>query len=127
MKNYFFRKKYWDDVYIWEKLVSLDSNEAKIWYTTAWNIISNLKELKNSTSNTYDEQIKAMEFKIAQALNSLDWVNTWIEDTKNISKSQLENQTAIINTATISLKTAEIKLSENKKNLLLQKEHIITQ
>ena len=111
-------KKVWDRVYKWELLASLDSAEAKTNYATADSIVDSLYALRESTIKSFDEQIKATKEKIAQAEAWLKWITTWLNDTKNITKNQIE-------TAKLAVQTAKTNLEETKKTLATKKENIL--
>lgn len=121
-------KKIWDKVKVWELLASLDWSEAKVWYSSSSEIISTLKELKNSTAISYDAQINAMEQKIKQAQTWIElaqiwenWANSWLNDTKNIVSNQLLTVQSQLSEAENWLETAKIQY-ENTQNILDQKE-----
>lgn len=120
-------KKVWDNVKVWELVAILDSQEAKTWYASTNDIISNLQNLKISTSAMFDSQILVMEEKIKQAQTSIQiaqiWslgINTWVSDTKKTIESQLNSIDSQISTSQTSLQTAKLNL-ENSKNILDQK------
>lgn len=121
-------KKVWDRVKTQELLASLDWSEAKVWYSSSRDIISSLKELKNSTSISFDAQINAMEQKIKQAQTWVEmaeiwanWATSWLSDTKNIVSNQLLTVQSQLNEAENGLETAKIQY-ENTQNILDQKE-----
>ena len=95
-------KNIWDKIYAWNLLASLDWAEAKNGYNTANNIIANLENIKNKTNKAFDDQIIALEKKIDSVKAQINWVTTWLEDTKDITKSQLT--------------VAKANLEETKKN-----------
>lgn len=121
-------KKVWDRVKTQELLASLDWSEAKVWYSSSRDIISSLKELKNSTSISFDAQINAMEQKIKQAQTWVEmaeiwanWATSWLSDTKNIVSNQLLTVQSQLNEAENWLETAKIQY-KNTQNILDQKE-----
>jgi len=112
-------KKIWDPIYKWELIARLDSTEAKTWYSTANSITNSLNSLKQATIDSFNQQIKAMQAKVEQAKTWLNWLNTWLKDTQNITNSQIQ-------TAKLSLQTAQTNLEETKKTLEAQKSNILT-
>lgn len=124
-------KNVWDKVKVWEIIATLDSLEAKTWYSSNNEIIKNLENMKSSTSKMYDSQIEVINKKISQALTQVDiskiwvlWNKTWINDIKNNIDSQIKTIDSQIKTADIQLMTAKLNL-ENTKNSLNQKENNI--
>ncbi len=111
-------KKVWDKIYKWELIAKLDWAEAISWYNTANSIVSSLYGLKNATKQSFDEQIKAMQAKIAQAKAWLTWITTWLQDTKNITQAQIQ-------TTELWLKTAQTNLEQTKQTLIAQKQNIL--
>ena len=112
-------KNIWDKVFAWELLLTLDSAEAKVWYTTANNITNSLIWLKDSTNKALDEQITAMQIKIESIKKQVEWVENGVIDTKDITNSQIE-------TAKIWLETAKVNLEETKNTLDSKKSNIIS-
>lgn len=114
----------WDEVQKWQLLAELDWSEAKTWYNSSSNIIDNLINLKNSTSLSYDKQIESMKAQINQFKKtlelsqiSIDWAQSWVNDTNNITSSQ-------INTVKNQISQAELNY-QNTKQTLEQKENDI--
>lgn len=118
-------KEVWDKVTSWELLVSLDSDEAKVWYSTSSNIESMLYDLKFSTSITFDDQIKALEAKIEQSTSSYNWIETWIIDLSINNNNNLESINQEIISAKILLQTAKLDLDKSKNVFITKKEHIL--
>lgn len=124
-------KNVWDYVKIWEVIATLDSQEAKTWYTSSNDIIKNLENLKTATSQMFDSQILVMEEKIKQAKTNIEianigakWNESWVLETKDITKNQLTTIESQIQTAQTSVESALLQL-ENTKNSLFQKENDI--
>lgn len=124
-------KNVWDYVKVWEVIATLDSQEAKTWYTSSNDIIKNLENLKTATSQMFDSQISVMEEKIKQAKTNIEianigakWNESWVLETKDITKNQLATIESQIQTAQTSIETALLQL-ENTKNSLSQKENDI--
>lgn len=120
-------KKTWDRIYKWELIASLDSAEAKTWYSTANSIVSSLEHLKEATNKSFDEQIKAMQAKIEQARAWLKWVDTWLEDTKKITESQIATAESWLQTAKLNLEETKNTLKAKKENILAWAKSAITQ
>lgn len=121
----------WNYVKSWDLLATLDSTEAKSSFNSTNDVISSLSDLKQKTSNMYDEQIKASKAKIDQINTNLEiadlqisWTNSANSDTKNITQNQLKTIETQIDQAKTSLETANLNL-ENTKSNLSQKEDII--
>lgn len=124
-------KNVWDKVNIWEVIATLDSSEAKTWYSSSLDVISSLEDLKVKTSQMYDSQINVMEQKIASAKTWIDiasvwvsWSEAWKSDTKNITDNQIKTIESQILWANTQLQTAKLQL-ENTKNTLNWKENDI--
>lgn len=125
-------KNVWDKVKIWEIVATLDSTEAKTWYSSSLDIISSLESLKKSTSEMFESQIQVMQEKISQANTaiemadiSIDWANSWIKDTQNTIESglktidtQIENLETQIENTTNSLNNKENDIYNNSKNAI---------
>jgi len=109
--------KEWDYVRKGDLLVKLDSLEAKVWYSSAKNIINTLSIMKESTSKMFDEQILSMQAKIKQVQLWDEWVKWWVEDMINITNAQLE-------VAKTWVETAKATLEHTKMILNTKKEHI---
>ncbi len=109
--------KEWDKVNKWQLLLKLDWSEAKVWYSSAWNIINTLISMKNDTRLMFDEQIKSMEAKVEQVKLWKKWLATWLSDTKKITDAQL-------NTAKTWVETANANLEHTKSVLETKKTHI---
>lgn len=121
-------KEVWDNVTVWELVAKVDSDEAKISLTQAQDTLTYLESLYNSTENSFNSQIQAMEEWIKQINNNIKiaktnlWgLETWIEDTENINTSRLEEAKKWIQTAEINLDNLKEKL-ENTESIYLQKE-----
>jgi len=110
-------KKEWDRVSIWELVASVDWSEAKVWYNSTKNIISSLEELKKSTSEMFDEQIKAMEYKIEQAIVWVSWSKEWLSDVTNIWDEQLKTVEKQIKQVKSSLEHTQNILNSKEKDL----------
>ena len=109
--------KEWDKVNKWQLLLKLDWSEAKVWYSSAWNIINTLVSMKNYTKLMFDEQIKSMEAKVEQVKLWKNWLSTWLNDTKKITEAQLK-------TAKTWVETAKANLKHTKSVLETKKSHI---
>ena len=109
--------KEWDKVNKWQLLLKLDWSEAKVWYSSAWNIIDTLVSMKNYTKLMFDEQIKSMEAKVEQVKLWKNWLSTWLNDTKKITEAQLK-------TAKTWVEIAKANLKHTKSVLETKKSHI---
>lgn len=109
--------KEWTHVKKWELLAKLDSLEAKVWYSSADNIVNSLVSLKKSTSMMFDKQISAMEQKVEQAKIWEKWVKDWLSDTIIITNAQLK-------TAKTWVETAKANLDHTKSVLDTKETHI---
>ena len=118
-------KNVWDKVKKGELIASLDWAEAKNGYTTANNIVNSLYSLRKQTGLSFDGQINSIKAKIEQAKIWIKWVQTWLEDTKKITTSQLETAKSWIEQAKLWLETAEKNLEETKKSLITNKKNIL--
>jgi len=121
----FLEKNIWDKVIIWEKLIDLDSRENNIWYNTSTKILEELNALKKSTITTFDDEIKAHEFKISQALENINWNKNSVINTKNISEKQLDSQKSNILVLEKELEKSKSNLEKNINTFSLQKDSII--
>lgn len=117
-------KQEWDRVQAWELLAELDWSEAKVWYTSASNIVSTLENMKNQTSDMFDAQIKAMEAKIEQVKAWNTWIELWLSDTKSITDAQLKTALSWVEQAKVWLDTAKTNLVQTKIVLNTTKDHI---
>ena len=111
------KKNIWDNVIIWELIASLDWNEAKTWYSWAWNIILSLENLKNSTIDMFDKQIADINHKIEQANIWLDASKTWKEDVDSITDANLRTIESQINSLENQIKNTN-NLFETKRETL---------
>ncbi|MDD2907572.1 MAG: efflux RND transporter periplasmic adaptor subunit [Candidatus Gracilibacteria bacterium] len=98
-------------------LLSLDSMEAKVGYSTSSSIVSGLEDLKNSTASMFDEQIKAMEEKKNQANIGKTGIFTGLEDVKNIASSNLNTALTGLETAKLNLENTKIIFDTKEKNI----------
>lgn len=108
----------WDYVRAWDLLLTLDSMEARVWYDTSSSILNNLSDLKNTTSLMFDDQIKALEEKLNQALLWETWINTWLSDIKMVSEAQLQTALTWLETAKTNLENTKILLEQKEKNII---------
>lgn len=120
-----------ENVTKWQLLAELDWAEAKTWFISASNIIWNLQNLQDSTSDTFDSQIDATNNQILQLEKSLElakinsfWASTWVDDINKISDSQIKTVENQISQAKIWLETAKENyqntqniFEENEKNI----------
>lgn len=106
-----------DYVNAWDLLLTLDSMEAKVGYTTSSSIAETLSDMKKSTSSMYDEQIKAMEEKLNQANIWEKWVLTWLSDIKIVTKYQLDTARTGLETAKVNLENTKLVLDTKEKNI----------
>lgn len=120
-------KEVWDKVSPNELVAELDGSEAKTWFSSASDIITQLEILKSSTALTFDKQILAAQEKVKQVINGVDiayiWIsgiNNWLNDVQNISKEQLKTVKTQIEQAKTWLETAKLNL-ENTQDSLEQK------
>lgn len=125
-------KNVWDKVKVWEIVATLDSTEAKTWYSSSLDIISSLESLKKSTSEMFENQIQVMQEKISQANTaiemadiSIDWANSWAKDTQTTIESslktidtQIENLETQIENTTNTLNNKENDIYNNSKNAI---------
>ena len=118
-------KNIWNKVKKGELIATLDWTEAKVNYSTANNIINSLYDFKKQTWLSFDAQINSLKAKIEQAKIWIEGVSTGLEDTKNITSSQLETSKSIIEQSKLWLETAEKKLEETKKTLETKKKNIL--
>jgi len=109
--------KEWDLVKKWDLLLTLDSYEAKTWYSTAWTIINTLISMRKDTEAMFDDQIKSMEAKVEQVKLWNIWIENGLKDTINITNSQLE-------TAKVWVETAKINLEHTKTVLKTKERHV---
>ena len=116
----------WDYVNAWDVLATLDSSEAKLWYSTAQNIVSSLYDMKNSTLKMFDEQILAMESKVEQVRLWEQWLKDWLEDAITITNAQLETAKTWVEAAKTNLdhtkqvlETKENHIYDNSKNAIV--------
>ncbi len=109
--------KAWDFVNKWDLLLTLDSYEAKTWYSTAWTIINTLISMRNDTEAMFDDQIKSMEAKVEQVKLWNIWLENGLKDTINITNSQLE-------TARVWVETAKVNLDHTKAVLETKERHV---
>jgi len=107
--------KEWDKVKKWQLLLKLDWSEAKVWYSSAGNIINTLVSMKNDTKKMFDEQIKSMEAKVEQVKLWKKWLYTWLNDTKKITDAQLKTAKTWVETAKANLEHTKVVL-ETKRN-----------
>ncbi len=117
-------KNKWDRVKAWEKIAIIDSDEAKVWVNTSNNIINSLENLKISTSETYDAQIKAVQESLNKAKQTLEWVKTEKENTLNINASEIVIYENKLNETELNLELVNKNLKETKWILELQKNQI---
>ncbi len=110
-------KEKWDSVRKWELLVSINNDQAIVWYNTATNISETLKSMKTSTADMFDKQILALESSIEKAKAQSSWITNSIEDTKNITENNLQTAQAQIEKAKVWLETAKVNLEETKNSL----------
>lgn len=118
-------KNIWNKVKKGELIATLDWTEAKVNYSTANNIVNSLYDFKKQTWLSFDAQINSLKAKIEQAKIWIEGVSTGLEDTKNITSSQLETSKSIIEQSKLWLETAEKKLEETKKTLETKKKNIL--
>ncbi len=117
-------KSKWDTVKKWELLVSLDNNEALVWYDTATNVSNTLSSMKTSTAEMFDKQIQALEASIEKAKAQSNWITSSIEDTKNINENNLKTAQAQIEKAEVWLETAKVNLTETQNTLDIKEKQI---
>jgi len=117
-------KEVWAKVKVWEIVANLDGIEAKTWYNSSENIITQLELLKTSTSQTFDKQILVTEEKLNQIQVWIDiadiwivWTTSWLSDIKNINIESLKTVQSQIEQAKVWLETAKLNLENNKSNL----------
>jgi len=109
--------KEWDFVEKWDTLVTLDSLEAKVWYSAADSILNSLFEMRKSTSDMFDDQIEAMNAKVEQVKEWKIWSSNWLDDTKKITSSQLSTSKAWVDTAKANLDHTKIVLETKEKHI----------
>ncbi|MDD3794285.1 MAG: efflux RND transporter periplasmic adaptor subunit [Candidatus Gracilibacteria bacterium] len=99
-------------------LLTLDSMEARVGYDTSSSILNNLSDLKNTTSLMFDDQIKALEEKLNQALLGETGINTGLSDIKMVSEAQLQTALTGLETAKTNLENTKILLEQKEKNII---------
>lgn len=117
-------KSEWDKVQVWEVLAKLDWSEAKVWYSTASNIVSTLEVMRSQTELMFDSQIEAMEARVEQVEVWNLGMQLWLKDTKNINESQLKTAESWVNQAEVWLETTKTNLEQTKLVLNTKEKHI---
>ncbi len=124
-------KEVWDKVSPNELVAQLDWSEAKTWFNSRENIITQLQILKSSTSDTFDKQILAAGEKVKQVQNGIDMASIWISwttaglsDVQNITTEQLKTVQTQIAQAKTGLETAKLNLSNTQDSLDQKKSDI---
>lgn len=109
--------KQWDFVKKWDLLANLDSSEAKVWYSSAENIINSLLIVKKSTSEMFDKQIISMNSKIEQVKLWEKWMKNWLEDIITITDAQLKTANTWVETARVNLEHTKIILDTKENHI----------
>lgn len=120
------KKDEWDNVKVWELLISLDGSEAKSWYSSTLDIIDSLENLKKSTSEMFDKQVSDLSYKIDQANIWVDASFTWKEDIKNITDNRLKTVESNIEQVKNQIKNTNEVFSTKKETIYNNSKNSIT-
>lgn len=117
-----------DKVSWWQLLWSIEWDESNVNYQSADWVLLNTNMVYTTTSSMFDAQIKTMEEKLLQAQNNIDmtkrtleWLESWVQDTKKIMQSQLDTVSKQVEQSKLWIETIKSQI-ENTKNVLNQKE-----
>jgi len=116
----------WDSVKTWDLLAKLDSEEAKVGYSTSQNLITSLLQMKTSTIEMYDDMIKAMQQKLEQSKLWEKQTQTGLEDTKIIWDKNLQTAKVQVSTAKVNLENTKIVLETKEKHIYDNSKNAIT-
>lgn len=123
----------WDKINIGELLVSLETSEAKVWYSTASNIIESMNSIKKHTSLSYEEQIKVLEKNIEEIKESEKWIINNSNNLEELNKAELQAWLLEVTQAETQVETNKLELEQttnlykwNKQDIYKSWKNIIT-